>query len=80
MVNQLWTNFKTHFEDEYDKMKLVRGTTMHQAGFHQANFIASQVMEEVHKVYKTMFSNSLIDLTMTRKTMHHRHQLNKKRI
>ena len=45
-----WTNFKLHFEDEHDKLQLVRGATMENAGFHQANFIASQVREEVHNV------------------------------
>ena len=45
-----WTNFKLHFEDEHDKLKLIRGMTMKHAGFHQANFIASQVMEEVQSV------------------------------
>ena len=58
-LDKTWPNFKTHFEDEYDKMKLVRGTTMHQAGFHQANFIASQVMEEVHNVQNNVLQ--LID-------------------
>ena len=45
-----WTNFKMHFETEHDRLKLVRGTTMQHAGFHHANFIASQVMKEVQGV------------------------------
>ena len=45
-----WTNFKIHFEDEYDKLKLVRGVSMEYAGFHQANSIAEQLKEEVQTV------------------------------
>jgi hypothetical protein len=54
LLEKTWTNFQTHFEDEYDKLRLVRGTTMQQAGFHQANFIASQVLEEVNRVQENV--------------------------
>ena len=50
IANQTWMNFKMHFEDEHDKLKLIRGETMKHAGFHQANHVASQVMEEVQSV------------------------------
>jgi hypothetical protein len=49
-LEKTWTRFKSHFEDEYDKLKLVRGATMQHAGFHQANFLASQMREEVQSV------------------------------
>jgi hypothetical protein len=45
-----WANFKLHFEEEYDKLKLIRGESMEHAGFHQANFIASQLKDEVQSV------------------------------
>jgi hypothetical protein len=54
ILDKTWTNFQTHFEDEYDKLRLVRGTTMQQAGFHQANFVASQVLEEVNRVQENV--------------------------
>ena len=48
--DKTWMNFKLHFEEEHDRLKLIRGLTMQHAGYHHANFIASQVMNEVQDV------------------------------
>ena len=48
--DKTWENFKIHFEDEYDKLKQVRGATMRHAGFHQANQMSNKVMEEVQGI------------------------------
>lgn len=53
--DKTWENFKLHFEDEYDKLKQVRGATIHHAGFHQANIIMSlRVMEVVQSVHHSV--------------------------
>jgi hypothetical protein len=49
-ADKTWPNFKILFEDEHDKLRLVRGETMQHAGFHQANFIAAQVKDEIQSV------------------------------
>ena len=38
-----WANFKTHFHEAQVQLKTIRGPTMQQAGFHQANALAEKV-------------------------------------
>jgi translation initiation factor 2B subunit (eIF-2B alpha/beta/delta family) len=45
-----WEAFKEHFETEHRELKSVRGKTMQSTAFHQANFIATRVLEEVQSV------------------------------
>ena len=45
-----WDGFKDHFETEHRELKSVRGKTMQSAGYHQANFMAERVLQEVHSV------------------------------
>ena len=49
--DKTWETFKLHLEDEYDKLKQVRGATIHHAGFHQANIMSLRVMEVVQSVH-----------------------------
>ena len=49
-VQKTWPNFKTHFEDEHRILRRVRGTTMRNTAYHQANMLASKVMEELQEV------------------------------
>jgi hypothetical protein len=50
MQGKTWETFKDHFETEHRELKLVRGKTMQSAGFHQANFMASRVLQEFQSV------------------------------
>ena len=42
-VNQTWNTFKTHFQNERRALRKVRGPTMQQAGYHQANMLSDEV-------------------------------------
>ena len=44
-VDKTWINFKTHSEDEHNILHRVRGATMRNTAFHQANMLATQVLE-----------------------------------
>ena len=46
-VDQTWDNLKTHFRDEQEKLKKIRGPTMMQAGFAHANHIAEEIRTEI---------------------------------
>ena len=48
--DKTWHNFKLHFETEHDSLRDIRGITMQQAGFHQANYVADRVLSEVESV------------------------------
>ena len=43
-----WVNFKTHFEDAYEALSLVRGETMQNTLFqNQANAVTTKVLQEI---------------------------------
>ena len=46
-ANKTWTNLKTHFAKEQKKLKKIRGPTMMQVGFANANHIANTIREEM---------------------------------
>ena len=58
MVDKTWNNFKLHFETEHASLRRVRGTTMRSTAYHQANLLASQVLNEVKEV-KTSVTEAL---------------------
>ena len=41
-VEKTWTNLKTQFENAHKALRLVRGKTMQDTNFHQANHMATQ--------------------------------------
>jgi hypothetical protein len=49
-----WMNFKLHFEKEHRALKEIRGATMQSTAFHQVNYIAEQVLQEVRNVQTTV--------------------------
>ena len=44
-----WGLFKDHFQDAQQVLKDIRGPTMQQSGFHHANFLASEIREEIRE-------------------------------
>jgi len=42
-----WREFKTHFHEAQLNLKKIRGPTMRQAGYHQANMVVEQIKEEI---------------------------------
>ena len=49
-IENTWQHFKDHFEDKHTSLHIVRGTTMRSTAFHQASFLAAQVLNEVKDV------------------------------
>jgi len=47
-VQRTWAQFKTHFHEAQLNLKKIRGPTMQQAGFHQANLIAEQIRSDIN--------------------------------
>jgi len=47
-VQRTWAQFKTHFHEAQLNLKKIRGPTMQQAGFHQANIIAQQIRADIN--------------------------------
>ena len=45
-----WINFQMHFEREHRALKEIRGATIQSTGYHQANYLAEQVLQEVRSV------------------------------
>ena len=52
-TDKTWPNFKNHFHEAQLKLKSIRGPTMQQAGFHQANSIinrlGSKLQQSLHQ-------------------------------
>ena len=49
-VDKTWTNLLIHFEAAHQALRLVRGKTMKDTSFHQANHMAAQVLAEIKDV------------------------------
>ena len=49
-----WINFQMHFEREHRALKEIRGATMQSTAYHQANYLAEQVLQEVRSVQTTV--------------------------
>ena len=49
--DKTWVNFKTHFTDAQQQLRLVRGESMRNTPFHQANLM---LQEEVRKDFESM--------------------------
>jgi len=62
VVDKTWINFKDHFEAEHASLRRVIGTTMRNVSLHQANVLASQVLDEVKHV-KTFVAEVLLLLS-----------------
>ena len=45
--SQTWPNFKSHFHEAQLNLKKIRGPTMQQAGYHQANMIAEKISTDI---------------------------------
>ena len=48
-ADKTWNRFKTHFKDAQKQLKAIRGPTMQQAGYHQANHLAQQLREDIQR-------------------------------
>ena len=53
---KIWDNFKTHFEEEHDTLRDIRGTSMMHTGFHQANYVAERVLGEVESIQQNVIN------------------------
>ena len=51
---KIWENFKTHFEEEHNALREIRGMSMMHTCFHQANYVSDQVLEEVESVQQNV--------------------------
>jgi hypothetical protein len=69
-VNKTWVNFKSHFENAHKALRLVRGKTMSDSGFQQANYLATQVLVEMQQVQDPFFKPFKILTEVIRKTTH----------
>ena len=50
IADKTWDNLKAHFEAAHLSLRLVRGRTMQDSGFHQANNMANKVLQEIQEV------------------------------
>ena len=44
---QTWINLKTHFHEAQQQLKSIRGPSMQQAGYHQANALAQKISNDI---------------------------------
>ena len=51
--DKTWSNFMTHFDDEHQALREVRGVTMRSTAFH-ANAVSNEVLEEVRGMNATV--------------------------
>jgi len=49
VTDKNWKNFKTHFHDAQVQLRKIRGPTMQQAGFHQANSLAQKISTDIQQ-------------------------------
>ena len=59
--DQTWSNFKTHFTEAQNQLRRVRGSTMHNTPFHQANLA---LQEEVRNDFQRMRDEVVNSLNM----------------
>ena len=52
-VKKTWSNFMTHFDNEHQALREVRGVTMQSTAFH-ANAVSNEVLEEVRGMNETV--------------------------
>lgn len=53
-IEKTWTNLKQQFENAHKALRLVRGKTMQDTNYHQANHMAAQVLSEIKEVQNTV--------------------------
>ena len=49
LANKNWNRFKQHFKDAQKQLKVVRGPTMQQSGYHIANHLAQQLRSDIQQ-------------------------------
>ena len=58
-ANRTWTNFITHFEQEYQELLELRGPTMQTSTLHSANAIVAQVKASVQQSVESLVAKAL---------------------
>ena len=79
VVDKTWTNFKLHYEAEHASLRRVCGSTMRSTSYHQANLLASRVLDEVKKV-KTSVTEALNILSTSGSNDEHMPPLSEKKL
>lgn len=68
MVDQTWSNFKTHFSIEYNNLKEENRFGASQGGFHSSN-VAIQFADSANITITNAFDNMTMSVTTDRYNM-----------